>query len=77
MLGDAQTDDTVSLLKFKFQYNKYLNWYGISGETYFYSVGEIFYLLSIWSENYILFLNVGAHEYISPLMFHHQNWSHV
>jgi len=77
MLGDAQTDNTVSFLKLTFYYNTYSNGYGISGRTYLYSVGEIFYLLSIWSENYILFLNVGAHEYISQLMFHHQNWSHV
>jgi len=31
MLGDAQTDNTVSFLKFTFYYNKYLNGYGISG----------------------------------------------
>jgi len=47
MLGDAQTDNTVSFLKLTFCYNTYLNGYGISGETYFYFVGEIFYLLSI------------------------------
>jgi len=47
MLGDAQTDNTVSFLKLTFYYNTYSNGYGISGRTYLYSVGEIFYLLSI------------------------------